>query len=134
MNACEWSQRVVVFYPLLKWLQCQRLPLSQNRKWLDDSVPQDFEKFRGMFFQELENVARELAIMRTLFDDDEIVDLAESLPDFGELRRQQLSKHRADAHASKIVAGFSNRAAPGGIVTLARMEQRAVDELRDANG
>ena len=76
------------------------------------------------------NVARELAIMRTLFDDDEIVDLAESLPNFGKLRRQQLSKHRADAHVSKIVAGFSNRAATGGIVTMPRMVQRVVHELR----
>src|SRR6266498_5075897 len=125
MNAREWSQRVVVFYLLLKWLQRQRLPVSQNRKSLDDSVPQDFEKFRGVFFQELENVARELAIMRTLFDDDEIVDLAESLPDFGKLRRQQLSKHRADAHVSKIVAGFSNRAATGGIVTMPRTLQHS---------
>ena len=72
--------------------------------------------------------------MRALFDDDEIVDLAESFPDFGKLRRQQLSKERADTHAGKIVAGFSNRAAAGGIITVLGMVQRVAHELRKRNG
>src|SRR5215831_7894279 len=111
MNAREWSQRVVPFDLLAKWFQCQRLPVSQNRKRFDDSVSQDCEKFRCAFFQKFENVVRELAIVRALFNNDEVIELAESRPDFGKLHRQQLSKQRADAHVGKIVAAFTNRAA-----------------------
>jgi len=83
MNAREGSQRVVVFLSSLEMASVSGLPVSQNRNGSTDSVPQDFEKFRGVFFQELENVARELAIMGTLFDRYEISILPMPLPDFG---------------------------------------------------
>jgi len=87
---------------------------------------QDFEKFPGRcFFQELENVARNWPSW-ALFDDDEIVDLAERS------RFRQIGAANSFqtpgrcSRLSKIVAGFSNRAATGGIVTMPRMVQRVV--------
>ena len=57
MNADEWFKRIAPFNLVPKWFQHLRLPLSQNRKWLDYSIAQSFEEFRRALLRGLENVA-----------------------------------------------------------------------------
>src|SRR5437764_6456212 len=104
-----------------KWFQGLRLLLSQNRKWLDYSVPRSFEQFRPAFLQRLENVARELTIICALLNNDKVVDFAEFLPDLGELCHHQLPEKRPDADVSEIVTFPANHAAAGGIVSVLGM-------------
>ena len=47
--------------------------------------------------------------VRALFDDDEIVDLAEPLPNFGELRGEQPAEQRTDADVREIISLSSDR-------------------------
>jgi hypothetical protein len=68
------------------------LPLFQHWKWLAYLVVQRVEEFRQALLHELENIQRELSVVRPLLDNGEIIHLAETLPDFGELRGQQLPK------------------------------------------
>src|SRR6476661_6358257 len=121
MDAHEGLQRIAPFNSVAKWFQTLRLSLLQNWKWLDYSVTQSFEESRRSLLQRFEYVARELPIMRALLDNREVVDFAEPLPDFRELRPQQLPKQRADTHVSEIIALASNRAATRGIVSVLRM-------------
>jgi hypothetical protein len=58
------------------------LLLFQNWKWLKYPVTQRVEEFRQALFSELENIPRELPVVCPLLDNDEIVHLAEPLPDF----------------------------------------------------
>src|SRR5439155_21054426 len=88
MDAHEWLKRIAPFNLAAKRFQRLTLPLFQNGKRLDYSVSHCREKFRHTFFHELENVARELSVMRALFDNHEIVDVLELFPDFEELRGQ----------------------------------------------
>ena len=67
-------------------------------------------------------------MVRALLDNDEIVDSAESLPDFSKLRGQKFPEQRADAHVGEIIARSPNHAAPGGIVSVLRMIERQVHE------
>ena len=60
---------------------------------------------------ELENIERKLPIVRPLLNNDEIIHLAEALPDFGELRGQQLSKERPHAHVREIISFATYRTA-----------------------
>ncbi len=46
--------------------------------------------------------------MRALFDDGEVVDFAEPLPNLRELGGEQLPEKRADADAGKIIPAASN--------------------------
>ena len=79
---------------IAKRLEPLALPLFQNWKWLDYPVAQRVEEFRQPLLHELENIQRELTVVRPLLDNDEIIHIAEALPNFEELRGQQLPKER----------------------------------------
>src|ERR1700737_1749241 len=66
--------------------------------------------------------------MRALFDEREIIDLTEPLPDFHELRGEQFAKQWADADISKIIAPSSNLRAVAGIVAMFGMIKRLLHE------
>jgi hypothetical protein len=76
----------------------------------------------------LENVARELAIMCALLNNDKIIDFTELLPNLGELHQHQLSKKRADADVSEIIAFAANRAAARGIISVLGMVKHLLHE------
>src|SRR6266516_2928605 len=128
MNAHKGLQRAVPFDLIAKQFQRPRLLLLQNRKGLDYSIAQSREESRRAFLRRFKNVVREPPIVRALFDDHEIVDLAELLPDLGKLRAQQLPEQRAYADVGEIIAFASNRAASGGIVSMLRMVERLLHE------
>src|SRR4029077_1644264 len=117
MDADEWIERIAPFNFVPKWFQGLRLPLSQNWKWFNYSVPRSFEEFRRAFLRRLENVARELAIMCALLNNDKVVDFAEFLPDLSELCHHQLPEKRPDADVSEIITFPANQAAAGGIIS-----------------
>ena len=62
--------------------------------------------------------------MRTLLNNDKIVDFTELLPDLSELCRHQLSEKRSDADVGEIITFPANRAAARGIVSVLRMVKR----------
>src|SRR5438309_11582951 len=62
--------------------------------------------------------------MRALFDDEEIVDLAEPFPDLGELRAKQFSKERTDADVREIIAASYDGGAAAGIIAVLRVIKR----------
>lgn len=66
--------------------------------------------------------------MRALLDNGEIVDFAESFPDFSKLRGEQLPKERADTDVGKVVAFPSNHGASTRIVAVLRMVERLLDK------
>src|SRR2546423_15291219 len=59
--------------------------------------------------------------MRALLDDDEVVDLAESLPNFGKLGGEQFSKEWPDANIGKKIAASSDGRAIAGIIAVLGM-------------
>ena len=107
--------------------------LSQNRKWLDYSVPRSFEEFRRALLQRLENVARELAIMCALLNNDKVVDFAEFLPDLSELCHHQLPEKRPDADVSEKITLPANRAGAGGIVSVLGMVKHLLHKPGEGN-
>jgi len=113
----------------------QRLQLSQlqDRKRFDDSVTQGRKKIRPALARRLEDVARKLAMVRALLDQDEVVDLTESFPDFRELSGQQLTEERADAHICVVVSTPPNRAPTSGIISARRMIKRLLHEPGEGN-
>src|SRR5439155_24459562 len=88
------------------------------------SVAQGCQEFGRAFLHRFENVARELAIMRSLLDSHEIVRSAELFPDLGELRSQQVPKQRANTHIGEIITFPSNRAAIRRIVSVLGVVER----------
>src|SRR6266571_3306094 len=114
MNPGERLQLVERFSPLHAICELfQRLQLSilQNGKRFDDPIAQGFEKCRLEVADRSEHIAGEVAVLRALFGDDEIVDLAEPLPDLHELRGQQLPEERADTYAREVIAAAADRSA-----------------------
>ena len=67
-------------------------------------------------------------MIRALLDDYEVVDLANSFPDFRKLRSEQLSKDRSDADVREIIAAAADRGATAGIITVLGMIQRLLHE------
>src|ERR1700730_4423234 len=128
MDTGERFKRIAPFNLVSKGFQHLRLALSQNRKWLDYSVPRSFEEFPRAFLRRLENVARELAIMCALLNNDKVVDFAEFLPDLSELCRHQLPEKRADADVSEIITFPANHAAAGGIISVLGMVKHLLHE------
>src|SRR5262249_28778921 len=63
-----------------------------------------------------------------LLDNDEIIHLAEALPNFGELRGQQLPEERPHAHVREIISFAAYRAASRRIVTVLGMIQGLLHE------
>src|SRR4029077_11939178 len=99
-----------------------------NRKWFDYSVPRSFEEFRRAFLRRLEDVARELAIVCALLNNNKVVDFAEFLPDLSELCQHQLPENRPDAYVSEIIAFPANRAGAGGIISVLGMVKHLLHE------
>src|SRR4030095_172560 len=108
---------------MAKGLESPALLLFQNWKRFDDAVAQRVKEFRETLSHEIENIPRELSVVRPLLDNDEIIHLAEALPDFGELRGQQLPKQRPHAHVGEIISFAAYRAAACRIVTMLGMIQ-----------
>ena len=104
------------------------MSILQNGKRFDDPIAQGFEECGLEFADRSEHIAREVAVMRALFGDDEIVDLAEPLPDLHELRGQQLPEERADTYAREIIAATANRGSAGRIITVFRVIKRLLHE------
>ena len=77
-------------------------------------------------------------MMRALFNDKEIVrhgesvlwriDLAEPLPDLGELRGQQITKERTNTDVREIIASSSDRGSIAGVITVLGMIKRLLHE------
>src|SRR4029077_16511599 len=128
MDADEWIERIAPFNFVSKWFQCLRLLLSQNRKWFDYSVPRSFEEFRRAFLRRLEDVARELAIVCALLNNDKIVDFAEVLPDLSELCHHQLPEKRPYADVSEIITFAANHAAAGAVISVLGMVKHLLHE------
>src|SRR6266478_5224226 len=111
MNAGKWFERIDGIAPFdfaFIFRERLRLAILQDGKRFDDSIAQSGEKFRPAFARRAEHVARKVAVMRALFDDDEVVDLVESLPHLRELRSQQLPEERTDAYAGEIISAAAN--------------------------
>jgi hypothetical protein len=85
-----------------------RLTVLQDGKRFDDSIPQSGEKFGPAYTRRAEHVACKVAVMRALFDDDEVIDVVEPLPHLRELGGQQLPKERTDAYAREIISVATN--------------------------
>src|ERR1700751_3311611 len=98
MDADKWFQRVWPLNLIVERLELPALLLFQHWKWFKYPIAQRVEKFRQTLLRELEDIQRELPVVRTLLDNDKIIRLAEALPNFMELRDQQLPKKRPHAH------------------------------------
>jgi len=61
---------------------------------------------------ELENIQRELSVVRPLLENDKIIRFAETLPDFAELRDQQLRKKWPHAYVREIISFAAYHAPP----------------------
>ena len=75
-----------------------------------------------------EDVPREFPMMRTLFGNDEVFDLTEPFPDFGDLGSKQFSKEWTNTDVGKVIATSSNRSAVAGVVAMLRMIERLFHE------
>src|SRR5438874_12794938 len=87
-----------------KWPEHTLLALPQNRKRFNDPVAQDCKKLGMLCAQRFQYVGRELAAVRALFDDYEVVGPAEPFPNFRELPGHQFPEQRPHAHACEIIA------------------------------
>ena len=95
MDASEWFRRVWPLNLVAKRLKPSALLLFQNRKWLEYSVVQRVEEFRQAVLHELENIQRELPVVRPLLDNDEIIHLTEALPDFARTAKPAIAQRAA---------------------------------------
>src|SRR4029450_7664073 len=84
MDAREWFRRGWPVNLIAKRFQRPALLVFQNWKWLDYPIAQRFEEFRQALLHELENIPRELPVVRPLLHNDEIIHLAEASPEFGQ--------------------------------------------------
>jgi len=100
------------------------LSFPPEGEWLHNLVTKGGEKFRPAGLRRFQNISGELAIVRALLDDDEIVDaamalrLAQSLPDFGKLRAPQAAKNGADANVGEVIAFAADRGASTRVVAV----------------
>src|SRR5215216_375566 len=104
MDTREWFRRRTPVDLVAKCFQLLTLPLLQNWKWFKYPVAQCVKEFRHAVLHELENIPRELPVIRPLLDNDEVIHFAEALPNFEELPSQQLSKDRSNAHVREIIS------------------------------
>src|SRR6266480_1919298 len=121
MHAGEWFRRLSPLNLIAKSLEPPALLLFQNWKWLEYPVAQRPEEFRQALLRKLENIPRERPVVRPLLDNDEIIHLPKALPDFEELRGQQLPKERPHAHVREIISFAAYSAAARRIVTVLGM-------------
>src|SRR5579864_9514844 len=90
MNTGERFKMIQRFSPLhsiAKFIECFRLPLLQFFKRLNDYVTSGVVEVGQFPSQRLKNVSREVAVVCALFDDQTILGLSHSLPNFGELKK-----------------------------------------------
>ena len=80
------------------------------------------------------NIAREIAVMRALFDDGEDLRAAQRRPHLGELRRQQPPEKRPDAHVGKVIPAPADRAAAGTVIAMFRVIERLLHEPGEGDG
>src|SRR5437868_3856117 len=78
----------------------------------------------------LEDITRELPVMRALLHDREFVRRAEQFTDLRELARHHPTEHRTDADAGEVVALSSYMRAAGAVVTMLRRIERLFHEPR----
>src|SRR2546430_304222 len=104
------------------------LPGFQNRKRFDHTVADCGKQIRRPFPHRLENIARELTMMRALLDDREIAGPAQDFPHLGELRREQAPEERTDADVREIIAVPTDLALAGTVITEFRMIKRLLHE------
>src|SRR6266550_2361623 len=128
MNADERLNRIAPFHFVAKWLERLELSILQDWKRLHDSISQNREKVRVAVTCRLQHVTRKVTMMRALLDNHEVVGFAESFPHFRELRSQQLSKKRTDAHVREVIAAPPDRAPARGIISVPRMIEHLLHE------
>jgi len=124
----EFIERSSPLHAIAKFAERLRLSILQRRKRLDDSVAQSGKEFRETFPRRVESVTREVAMVRALLDDDEIVDLAEAFPHLGKLRGEQLSEERTDADISNVIALAPDRRSPARIISVLAVIKRLFHE------
>src|SRR6266699_2169244 len=128
MNADERLNRIAPFHFVAKQLERLQLSILQDGEGLDDSIAQSGKKIRAAFARRLKDITRKVAMMGPLLDNDKVIDLAEPFPYFRELRGQQLSEKRADAHVCEIIATPPDCASAGGIISMLRMIEGLLHE------
>ena len=136
VDAAKWLHLVEGRHPLRlagKLAQHALLALPQDRKRLDDPIAQDRKKLRPRRAQRFQDIAREFAVMRALFDNHEIVRPIERFPDFRELPGKQFAEQRPHAHARKIIAPPPDRAPARAVVAMLRMIERLLHEPGEGN-
>src|SRR5215469_1663715 len=104
MDARERFQRVLPLNFIAKRLELRALLLFQNWKWFKYPIAQRVEKFWQALLHECENIQREPPVVCALLENNKIIRFAEALPDFAELRDQQLSKKWPHAYVRKIIS------------------------------
>ena len=109
------------------------LPPAQRIERFDNRIADRIEELPGVRARGVEHVAREVAVVGTLLDDAEFIGLPEPLPHFGELRREQFSEQRADAHIREKIAVPADRGAARGVVAVLRVIQRQFHEPAERN-
>ena len=88
------------------------LDLELAEEWLNDPITERLKKIREPFVRAREHVAREIAMVRALFGDDEITGAHEAFPNFGELRGQKPAKDLADTDVGEIIAATADPRSP----------------------
>src|SRR3954467_4187404 len=86
MDARKRFRRVWPLNLVAKRLKVAALLLFQNWKRLEYAIMQRVEELRQAVLHEFKDVQRELPVVRPLLDNDEIIQFAEALPYFAELR------------------------------------------------
>jgi len=128
MNADERLNRIAPFHFIAKQLECLQLSILQDGERLDDSIAQSGKKIRAAFARRLKDITRKVAMMSPLFDNDKVIDLVEPFPYLRELRGQQLSKKRPDAHVCEVISTPPNRASARGIISVLGMIEGLLHE------
>ena len=81
-----------------------------------------------------ENIPGEIAVVGSLFDDDEIIGPAKCLPHLGELRRQQPAEKRTHADIGKVIAPPPDRTASRAVIAKLRVIERLLHEPLEGDG
>src|SRR6266487_1738838 len=124
----EIGRRSSPLHAICELFQRLQLSILQNGKRFDDPIAQGFEKCRLEVADRSEHIAGEVAVLRALFGDDEIVDLAEPLPDLHELRGQQLPEERTNAYAREVIAAAANCCLAARVIAVPAMIKRLLHE------
>src|SRR5450432_2261129 len=137
MDAAEWLEIEHRFFPCelhAEIVQRFHLALPQDWKWLDDPIAKRGKEIRDALAHSPENIAGEVAMVGSLFNDDEIIGPAHQFPHLGELRGQQPSKKRTDADIRKVIATPPDDTTPGTVVANLRVIKRLFHEPLERDG